>query len=334
MEQKTLKKLSVGWIPYWNLRPLKYELDRMYSGSLDFKVGVPAQVNSWMRNGEVDIAPCSSICLAQSKEMEIALPLGVAANGPVLSVYLGLHQEHGEIMPLIYERRLQLKEIFMSLLRSTTQFSAREFVDELVHQSKNFSTLPLSTIPGLKLSRESETSAVLASCFYKLWFGNDAYDLMVKRDISREVYTKRPMELIIGDSALQKRHNFKYILDLGGLWKEMTGMPFVYAVWQSRGTCINGWRRRIFELGQIAENRMKIDPTTYFPKRMPVDEQGREIPLSEYWKTIYFQLGKQEIRSLTAYLCLARNLGLVKKVDEVVGKILRWQDLCNQSYVI
>jgi chorismate dehydratase len=39
--------------------------------------------------------------------------------------------------------------------------------------------------------------------------------------------------LIIGDRALMNYNRYKYVYDLGLGWKEMTGLPFVFAVWVS-----------------------------------------------------------------------------------------------------
>jgi cyclic dehypoxanthinyl futalosine synthase len=40
--------------------------------------------------------------------------------------------------------------------------------------------------------------------------------------------------LLIGDAALEAEGRFKYTLDLGAAWKELTGLPFVFAVWVAR----------------------------------------------------------------------------------------------------
>jgi chorismate dehydratase len=37
--------------------------------------------------------------------------------------------------------------------------------------------------------------------------------------------------LVIGDRALLQRVNSKFIYDLGQGWKQMTGLPFVFASW-------------------------------------------------------------------------------------------------------
>jgi chorismate dehydratase len=39
--------------------------------------------------------------------------------------------------------------------------------------------------------------------------------------------------LVIGDRALEQRNKSKYSYDLGQAWKELTGLPFVFAVWVS-----------------------------------------------------------------------------------------------------
>jgi chorismate dehydratase len=40
--------------------------------------------------------------------------------------------------------------------------------------------------------------------------------------------------LVIGDRALKIRSKFNFIFDLGLGWKEMTGLPFVFAVWVAK----------------------------------------------------------------------------------------------------
>jgi len=39
--------------------------------------------------------------------------------------------------------------------------------------------------------------------------------------------------LIIGDRAFSANSQYKYVYDLSEIWKEMTGLPFVFACWIS-----------------------------------------------------------------------------------------------------
>lgn len=320
------KTLKLGWIPYWNLWPFKCELNRLNHGPLEVVSGVPAKVNSWLESGQVQLAPCSSICLISKPELEMALPLGVASDGPVLSVYLGFYREHQALLEALKERRQNLKALFQKAWKANPG-NFRAQAKQLVYESQQLAPLPIAMVPGLKVSPESASSAVLAKIMFNLWFGGEAYNLMVGRDVSQMVYTRRPLELLIGDEALQRRHQFHTLIDLGSLWKEMTSLPFVYAVWQSKGACLNGWRRKILEVGKVAENRMRVEPSVYRPDRSPLDDQGKPLPLNEYWRSLYYCLGSKELRGLLLFLCLARSLKLVPLLDEAIGKILRWEDL-------
>ena len=45
---QTSTPLQLGWISYWNLYPLKCELERLAGGEIDFHKGTPAVVNRWL----------------------------------------------------------------------------------------------------------------------------------------------------------------------------------------------------------------------------------------------------------------------------------------------
>ncbi|RJP77886.1 MAG: ABC transporter substrate-binding protein [Desulfobacteraceae bacterium] len=95
--------------------------------------------------------------------------------------------------------------------------------------------------------------------------------------------------LVIGNSALTGgwQNRFQYVYDLGELWKQVTGLPFVFAVWAVRKTFarensrivtdIAGHFERSKQLGRMnmpeirkaASNLLNLDPNecrTYFEK--------------------------------------------------------------------
>jgi cyclic dehypoxanthinyl futalosine synthase len=49
-----------------------------------------------------------------------------------------------------------------------------------------------------------------------------------------ETVAGKSVGLLIGDAALEVQGRFAYQLDLGQAWKDMTGLPFVFAVWGAR----------------------------------------------------------------------------------------------------
>jgi predicted solute-binding protein len=321
------KQLAIGWMPYWNVAPLKSELTRFFGDQIAFKVGFPAQVNRWLQEGLVDVAPCSSICLVSNPDYEMAFPLGVVSNGAVHSVYLGLQREHMPFIKMLQPYRQRLAAMFRKA-RQLYNDDARCIAQYLQKSLSSNNEIPLKNIPPLLLTSASATSATFAKLLYCLWFGEKAAALIRRRDGSGMVNAQRPIELLIGDEALQRRSSFHSVIDLGCLWKEMTDLPFVYAVWQTRNNNLEEWRQKILQAGEVAENRMQVEPGYYMPTTAPRDEQGKEIPLANYWKSISYQLGPDDYKGLLLFLCLARTFQVVPKIDVVAAKIIRWQR-CN-----
>ncbi len=96
-----------------------------------------------------------------------------------------------------------------------------------------FSEVPMEQIEQVYLDYQSRTSVLLCRLlFEKHWKKNVQFI-----DAKDEAYIKSikgtTAGLIIGDRALMNYNRYKYVYDLGLGWKEMTGLPFVFAVWVS-----------------------------------------------------------------------------------------------------
>ena len=326
-QHSKIQKLNVGMIPFWNLVPFRQEMLRDRSLMIDIKQGTPTMVNKWLQEGEVHLAPCSSICLNQPG-FEMALPLGIASDGFVRSVYLGLHADHLPLLERLQSRVEVLKSVFAELL-SNTAFDARQISQRVVEALKDLPSLPLNECPALKFPNSSASSVALSKINYLIWFGYDAFKFMAPRNFARLSGEQKPIELLIGDDALARHNAYAKTIDLGQLWKDITGLPFVFAVWQSKGLCLNGWRRKILEIGELAEKRMRLEPSGYIPALPPTDDIGTPLPLIEYWREIKYRLGPEEFRGLLIFLCLARNLSDQALDNESAVKLLRWQEVCQ-----
>ena len=330
---KPLHALSIGVIPYWNMLPFISELQKNRTTALTVRKGVPTEVNQWLQRGEIHLAPCSSVCLVTNPDHEMALPLGIAANGAVQSVYLGLHAEHKGLFEHIVQRQKELQQLFHEAVRCFG-FDARKIAAYVWDQAKHLSNVPLSSCPALKLSGASASGAYLTRLLYSFWFGFESNQLMASRKYLKVYEGQRPIELVIGDEALVRRPQFYKVIDLGSAWKELTGLPFVFAVWQSRGTCLNGWRRQILEIGERAETRMKAEPFGYLPSPAPLDDNHRAISLPDYWKTIRYKLNAEDLKGMLIFLCLVRRLMAPALDSESMTKILRWQEICQNGSVV
>ncbi len=322
--------LQLGWISYWNLHPLRHEIERLCGGEVEFHKGTPAQVNRWLSEGKVSLAPSSSVCLVKNSSHEIAFPLGIASNGPVQSVYIGLpNEEAGGLLEVIKTRQAALREIFRQGL-SRYENDARRLATFVFKAAAALPPVDLEIPPALSVTPQSATSANLARILYKLWFGETAYELRAAESGSAQATAsmslRRPMDVLIGDEALQRRPQYRQVIDLGEAWRELTDLPFVFAVWQTtKKTLSPHWKQRILEAAEIAQARMRVEPCHYLSDRTPLDVNGHPIDLAGYWKGIQYRLGPNHFKGLALFLAMSRCLTPVASDDQAVVNIMRWQ---------
>lgn len=96
------------------------------------------------------------------------------------------------------------------------------------------SEVPMDQIETVILDYQSRTSVMLC----KILFEHQWKKTVKFVHASDETYISQiegnVAGLVIGDRALKIKSKFNFIYDLGLGWKEMTGLPFVFAVWVAR----------------------------------------------------------------------------------------------------
>jgi len=96
-----------------------------------------------------------------------------------------------------------------------------------------FSEVPMEEIENVYLDYQSRTSVLLCKLLFdKHWKRQVNFIEATDESYIQDIKGKTA-GLIIGDRALMNRSRFPYIYDLGLGWKEITGLPFVFAVWVS-----------------------------------------------------------------------------------------------------
>jgi chorismate dehydratase len=96
-----------------------------------------------------------------------------------------------------------------------------------------FSEKPLSEIKRVYLDYQSKTSVALLKILFKHHWNLEVEFLSASDESYIDKIQTDTAGLIIGDRALQFRDRFAYRYDLATAWREMTGLPFVFAVWVS-----------------------------------------------------------------------------------------------------
>lgn len=93
-----------------------------------------------------------------------------------------------------------------------------------------YSDVPITQIESIGLDYQSRTSVALLKILLKEYW--QLKPELTKVDIGFEYSIKgKHAALVIGDRAFALNTKHAYIYDLPAIWKEMTGLPFVFAAW-------------------------------------------------------------------------------------------------------
>ncbi|MGF1572313.1 MAG: menaquinone biosynthetic enzyme MqnA/MqnD family protein [Sumerlaeia bacterium] len=103
-----------------------------------------------------------------------------------------------------------------------------------VRSVRIFSHKPITTTKRILLDVSSLTSCHLAMILCREYLKNDAEFTFSEKPITRDFDLKGSQYdsvMVIGDVALEWQGSYPYELDLGEAWKQLTGLPFVFAAW-------------------------------------------------------------------------------------------------------
>ena len=133
--------------------------------------------------------------------------------------------------------------------------------------------------------------------------------------------------LIIGDRALELYHNpptgFK-VCDLGRLWHQFTGLPFVYALWIGRQAVLAKKSRMVVDLHQrLTEIITELPEKLSDLAASTLSEKGHETAITSsqlltYWRqAISYKLDRPALEGLDLFYQSANDLGLINKVPKL-----------------
>ncbi|MFT3934699.1 MAG: menaquinone biosynthesis protein [Chitinophagaceae bacterium] len=109
-----------------------------------------------------------------------------------------------------------------------------------------FSDVPIEEVKEVLLDYQSRTSVRLARVLLKEYWKVKPILTDAKADF-REHIKGTTAGLVIGDRAFEQRKISPFVYDLGTAWKQMTGLPFVFAAWISNKKLDDGFIARFNE---------------------------------------------------------------------------------------
>jgi chorismate dehydratase len=169
------------------------------------------------------------------------------------------------------------------------------------------SRVPVGEIESVALDENSRTSAALVRILLSERYGLEPEYRPAVADLDA-MLASADAALIIGDPALAVPRERYVVLDLAGEWLELTGLPFVFAVWAARGEVAARVPVDRF-LASLETGLAELDAI--------VDETAAESGLPPavvrdyFTRNLRFRMGPAEQAGLAEFLRRAASHGLV-----------------------
>lgn len=119
--------------------------------------------------------------------------------------------------------------------------------------------------------------------------------------------------LLIGDKVVcEEPQGYRHQMDLGGAWKDLTGLPFVFAVWMARGE---------IDLGDLPEklDKAKHDGLAHIEEIVARYATPRGWPpeIARRYLTghLKFNVGSRELDAMQLFYQLARKHGILSQLQ-------------------
>lgn len=170
-------------------------------------------------------------------------------------------------------------------------------------------------IRSIAMDTSSRTSVALATVMARRAFGVSPEAVPMAPDLDA-MLARADAALIIGDLALFLDHEAAGVqkIDLGRLWTESTGLPFVYAVWAGWPDAMSSEDVRLLQRARD-EGVADADGVAraYYP-----DDPARQAVARQYLRdNIRYVLGAEELEGLRTFYRYAAEAGLVPEAREL-----------------
>jgi len=176
---------------------------------------------------------------------------------------------------------------------------------------------PAEQLKGERLlvTAESATSVVLLQVLLSYHWKLEGCSVERTTLPWQQALASAPGILLIGDTALQAAlaDEAPYCYDLGACWREMTGLPFVYALWQVTQRAAETKSDALLNLLQLLNGARDNLPQMAAELAARADESSwmGSDRLADYWRHITYQLDERHLAGLNLFYRLAAELGLL-----------------------
>jgi chorismate dehydratase len=264
--------VRLGAVGYLNARPLVYGLERQ--PRFDLRYDIPSECARLLHAHAIDVGLIPSIEYLRGPQAYHFVPgPAVTSRGPVASVAIYTRREPRDIT---------------SIAMDTSSRTSVALATVLLRRAFAVTAEATPMAPDL--------DAMLARADAALIIGDNALFLNPQSEQSDNQSAPRNPQ-----SAIRK-------IDLGELWTETTGLPFVYAVWA-------GWPDALTAADVLLLRRARdegvADADGVARAYYPGDTARQDVAARYLRDNIRYYLGDDELDGLRTFYRYAADLGLV-----------------------
>jgi chorismate dehydratase len=176
-----------------------------------------------------------------------------------------------------------------------------------------FSPVPLEDVFCVRVDGDSRTSVALLEVIFAQRFDRRLRLKPVITDVSTDSDDDSAL-LLIGDKVVTTEPRFSdypYQLDLGAAWFEMTGLPFVFAVWMARQeTVLDGLPLQLAEAREKNERRIESIALRF------ARTHGWPLDLATWYLSdlLHYRIGEMEKRGMQEFWSLCAIHGVIPEL--------------------
>jgi chorismate dehydratase len=161
-----------------------------------------------------------------------------------------------------------------------------------------FSDVPLNEIETIYLDYQSRTSVMLTKILCaELW--KILPEFKTTTSEFSNIIENKNAGLVIGDRAFVQKQKSKYYFDLGLAWKELTGLPFVYATWVANKKLPDEFLLPFNNANALYKNYLDI---------ITEKEEYSSINIKDYFENkISYEFTEEKKRALSLFLSKIKN---------------------------
>ncbi len=274
--------VRLGAVGYLNARPLVYGLDRL--PRFDLRYDIPSECANLLHAHAIDVGLIPSIEYLRGPRPYAFVPgPAVTSRGPVASVAIYTRVEPRDMR---------------SIAMDTSSRTSVALATVMLRRAFGVSPEAVPMAPDL--------DAMLARADAALIIGDIALFLNPQPD-SAVRNTQSESAVRNPQSAITK-------IDLGQLWTESTGLPFVYAAWAGWPDAMSPEDVRLLQRARD-EGVADADGVAraYYP-----DDPARQAVARQYLRdNIRYVLGADELEGLRTFYRYAAEAGLVPSAHEL-----------------